>query len=76
MQYHPYLGTYKPFKGKSSNEEMDEYELMSLCIRQGIRPDDLKEMSYVTLINTLISMVEEKEQKATPEEIKNLVGRL
>ena len=76
MHFHPYQGTYKQISTSESNEEVDEYEIMALAIRQGIRPEDMENMSFVSLMNILISTVEEKEHKATKEDIKNIVGRL
>lgn len=35
--------------------------------------DDLKEMSFVSLINILYSSVEEKENKATQKDIDNFL---
>jgi len=49
---------------------------MALCYRLNIRPEDLKEMSFVSLVNILISSVEEKDttRKATKEDIKRFIG--
>ena len=57
---------------------MDEYEIMALCIRLGITPEMMREMSFVSLVNILISSVEEKEttRKATQEDINMFKGRL
>ncbi len=77
MQYHPYQGTYKPFKSKNvAGEEIDEYEIMALCKRLNITIDDMKEMSFVSLINILISSVddEDKPRKATQEDIDRFIG--
>ena len=50
--------------------------MMALCMRLNIRPEDMKEMSFVSLTNILISMVEEKDttRKATKEDIKRFIG--
>lgn len=77
MQFHPYQGTYKPFKVKSvASEEIDEYEIMALCKRLNITIDDMKEMSFVSLINILISSVddEDKPRQATQEDIDRFIG--
>ena len=57
---------------------MDEYEIMALCKRLNIGIEDMKEMSFVSLVNILISSVEEKEttRKATQEDINMFKGRL
>lgn len=78
MQYHPYRGEYKTLKGSSNSEELDEYETYALCKRLNISPDDMKEMSFVSLVNILISNVEDKEttKKASKDDINNFVNRL
>ena len=48
---------------------------MALAIRVGIKPDDMKQMSYVSLMNILISTVERDEEKqATQEDIERFFG--
>lgn len=77
MQYHPYQGTYKHLKDNgTSAEEIDEYEIMALCKRLNITTEDMKDMSFVSLINILISSVEEKDttKKATKEDIRRFIG--
>lgn len=50
--------------------------MMSLCLKLGIKPEDMKEMSFVSLVNILISNVEDtdKPKKATQEDIKRFIG--
>ena len=49
---------------------------MALCYRLHISPEDMERMSFVSLMNILISSVEEKEKtkKATKEDIKRFIG--
>ena len=48
---------------------------MALAIRVGIKPDDMKQMSYVSLMNILISTVQRDEEKqATQEDIERFFG--
>lgn len=49
---------------------------MALSKRLGITIEDMKQMSFVSLMNTLISSVEEKEptRKATKDDIKRFIG--
>lgn len=49
---------------------------MSLCLKANIKPDDLKNMSFVSLVNILASYVEEKPttRKATKEDIDRFIG--
>lgn len=76
MQYLPYRGTYKQIKTNNAVDEIDEYEIMALCKRLNITVEDMKEMSFVSLINILISSVEEKKttRKATKEDIAKFIG--
>ena len=52
--------------------------MMALCLRLNIRPEDMERMSFVSLVNILISNVEEKDRtrKATQEDIDRLKGKL
>ena len=72
----PYQGEYKSLKTSNSNEPVDEYDIVSLSKRLNISLDDMKEMSFVSLMNTLISSVESKEttQTATQEDIERYFG--
>ena len=79
MPYLPYQGQYKSLTNNSiSNEEVDEYEVRSLCLKAGITKEDMEDMSFVSLINTLISYVDnqEKPKKATQEDIERFKGIL
>ena len=79
MPYLPYQGQYKNLTNNSiSNEEVDEYEVRSLCLKAGITKEDMEDMSFVSLINTLISYVDnqEKPKKATQEDIERFKGIL
>lgn len=79
MPYLPYQGHYKQLKtSNSSAEEIDEYETMGLCLRLNITPEMMKEMSFVSLMNILISNVEDKDKprKATQEDINRFKGIL
>lgn len=60
---------------------MDEYDAFALGKRLGISVDEMKQMSYVSFINILISNVDNdiKEdsgyvREATPEDIKRYFG--
>ena len=72
---HPYQGNYKTLTTKSNNNTpMDEYEVVALAKRLDITFDDMKQMSFVSLTNILLSNVEEKEQQATQEDIDKYFG--
>ena len=66
---HPFKGEYKETNNNTSEEPLDVYEVIALAKRLNITLDDLKEMSFVSLINILLSSVENKEQKATQDDI-------
>lgn len=50
--------------------------MVSLAYRQGIRTEDMKQMSFVSLMNILISSIDdgEKTQNATQSDIDRLFG--
>ena len=72
----PYQGEYKSLKTSSSNEPVDEYDIISLSKRLNITLDDMQEMSFVSLMNTLITSVENKDttENATQEDIERYFG--
>lgn len=75
MHVHPYQGNYKTIKTKSNNNEpIDEFEVIALAKRLNITMEDMSNMSFVSLINILLSSVEEHEQKATQEDIDKMFG--
>lgn len=55
---------------------MDEYEVVALAKRLNITIDDMKQMSFVSLINILISSVEESDDmpSATQADIDRMFG--
>lgn len=70
----PYQGNYKTKSNKTSNKEFDEYDVVALAKRLNITLDDMKEMSYNSLINILLSSVEDDERQATQEDIDRYFG--
>ena len=75
MAVHPYQGNYKTIKTKGNNNDpIDEYEVVALAKRLNITFDDMKEMSFVSLINILLSSVDEEEKNATQEDIDKYFG--
>ena len=76
MPHLPYQGEYKYLKASNNNEPVDEYDIVSLSKRLNISLDDMREMSFVSLMNTLISSVENKDttQEATQEDIEKYFG--
>lgn len=47
---------------------------MALAKRLNIGIEDMKEMSFVSLINILLSSVEESEKKGSEEDIRRFFG--
>ena len=77
MLVHPYQGQYKTLKKKSSNsdEPCDEYEVYALAKRLNITHEDMDNMSFVSLMNILISSVDEdEERKASQDDIDKFFG--
>lgn len=76
MHVHPYQGNYKEIKTNgSSNEPIDEYEVVALAKRLNITMEDMSNMSFVSLINILLSTVEEdKEKQANQSDIDKFFG--
>lgn len=73
---HPYQGQYKQLKKKSSsNEPCDEYEVYALAKRLNITYEEMDNMSFVSLMNILISNVDEdEERKASQDDIDKFFG--
>ena len=76
MRVRPYQGKYKQIKTKSnSNDPIDEFEVFALAKRLNISMEDMSNMSFVSLINILLSTIEEdKETKATQADIEKYFG--
>lgn len=70
---HPFKGEYKTLNSNNDEEPLDIYEVVALAKRLNITLNDLKEMSFVSLVNILLSSVEEKESKATQKDIDNFL---
>lgn len=75
MHVHPYQGNYKTIKTKTNNNDpIDEFEVIALAKRLNISMEDMSNMSFVSLINILLSSVDEHEDKATQEDINKYFG--
>lgn len=53
---------------------MDEYEVVALAKRLNITFDDMKEMSFVSLMNILLSNIDDETHSATQEDIDTFFG--
>lgn len=66
----------KPIKRSDSDKPIDAYEIIALAKRLNISTDEMKDMSFVSLMNILISSVENNEEdnvrKATQEDIDRM----
>lgn len=76
MPHLPYQGEYKQLSKKGDSGEADEYEVFALAKRLGITSEEMKEMSFVSLMNILISSVddEDKTKSATQSDIDRMFG--
>lgn len=66
----------KPIKHSDGDKPIDAYEIIALAKRLNISTDEMKDMSFVSLMNILISSVENNEEdnvrKATQEDIDRM----
>lgn len=66
----------KPIKHSDGDKPIDAYEIIALAKRLNISIDEMKDMSFVSLMNILISSVENNEEdnvrKATQEDIDRM----
>ena len=76
QQHHPFIGEYKKLPHTSeSDEEVDEFETVALAKRLGITKDEMLDMSFVSLVNILISNIDtESEKKATEDDVRRMFG--
>lgn len=77
MDVHPYQGNYKTIRNNSgSDEPADEFDVVALAKRLNISLEDMKNMSFVSLANILISSIEEDSgtTMATQDDIKKYFG--
>lgn len=73
----PFQGEYKDFPRKGNNNDpVDEFEIIALAKRLGISIEEMKEMSFVSLMNILISSVESEDdtKTATQSDIDRIFG--
>lgn len=69
-----FVGEFLVPKTNNKNDEpLDAYEVVALAKRLNITLDDMKEMSFVSLINILYSSVKEDENNATQKDIDNFL---
>lgn len=75
MLVHPYQGNYKSINSTSTSDEpIDEYEVVALAKRLNITFDDMRNMSFVSLMNILLSTIDDKEKKPTQSDIDKFFG--
>ena len=53
---------------------MNEYEVVALSKRLNITLEDMKKMSFVSLMNILLSTISNEEKEATQEDIDMMFG--
>lgn len=70
----PFRGNYNiPSDIDENSDPLSVYEIVGLAKRLNITLDDMKNMSFVSLYNILISTVEKKSKEATQQDIDNLL---
>ena len=76
MQLHPFQGEYKEFPHPTnSNKAVDEFEILALAKRLGISIEEMKQMSFVSLMNILISSLDnEEETMGNEEDVRRMFG--
>lgn len=76
MRQIPFLGEYKKIPiSNESDEEIDEFETFGLAKRLGITKEEMESMSFVSLVNILISNIDvEKEKTASEDDIRRMFG--
>lgn len=77
MRSLPFIeGDFKTFPKSENETPADEFEVMALAKRLGITIDEMKEMSFVSLFNILISSTSngDDERQATQDDIEKLFG--
>lgn len=73
MRLLPFQGDYKTFPKNNDGAVADEYDVMSLALRLGIGVEEMKQMSFVSLFNILISSTNsEEERTATQSDIDRM----
>ena len=65
----PFIGEYKRTSQNSSDEEIDMLEVVALAKRLNFTFDEMKEISFVTLVNILLSNVEPDSKEASQKDI-------
>lgn len=75
-QHLPFQGEYKKLPNASeSDDEVDEFEILALAKRLGISIEEMKDMSFVSLVNVLISSIDtEHEKEANEDDIRRMFG--
>ncbi len=76
MLHLPFLGEFKELPNvEESNEEIDEFEVFALAKRLGISKEEMLDMSFVSLVNILISNLDtEQEKKGTEADVRRMFG--
>ena len=82
-QHHlPYLGEIKQIPNKGEEDKpIDEYEVVALAARHNITIEDMKSMSFTTLLNILLSDLEDSNSSsdvrdATQADIDRFFGQV
>ena len=74
MHVHPYQGNYKNSNLSAKSTPADEETVVALAKRLNITFDDMKEMTFVSLINIMLSSIDDSDTEATQEDIDRMFG--
>lgn len=76
MQQIPFLGEFKTLPTTNENDkEVDEFETYGLAKRLGITKDEMLDMSFVSLVNILISSIDTEQEKVGNEnDVRRMFG--
>lgn len=69
MPCRPFEGEYRTKGSRDSDGDIDMWEFMSLAKRLGFSFDEMKEISFVSLVNILFSSVKPDSKEATQKDI-------
>lgn len=74
MHVHPYRGNYKNSNLSTKSTPADEETVVALAKRLNITFDDMKEMTFVSLMNIMLYSIDDSDTEATQEDIDRMFG--
>lgn len=71
---HPFKGNSNHTTQSSSSEDIDIYDIVAVALKFGLRMEDLKDMTLVSLSNIIYSYTRKREPMATQKDIDAFLG--